>query len=136
MCGQQDTRRRKYPAHAGLALPQSRLRLGVQAMTGGPAPGLRQPKEAIMIANIRVLVTVAVLVSSGVLSAAPQSPSVVPNAPSSCQVWAGPFFGMGPYVTDVSWSDNSDNETGFELQWKTSKPKDEGSITVGPNQAH
>src|SRR5262245_27747087 len=92
--------------------------------------------------NTRVLVTAALLIGLGVMygpgssaarAAGPQHPPGVPAAPSNCQAWATPFFGLGHYLGGASWTDNSDNETGFDVQWKTTSPSGQGKGTVGPD---
>ena len=97
-----------------------------------------------MLANTCALVTSALLMGLGVLSgpgpvaipaAARMTPSGAPTAPSSCQAVIVPAgFGTGPVPTaHASWTDNSDNETGFEVQWKSTNPKLQGTFTVAPN---
>jgi len=98
-----------------------------------------------MLANVRPLATAALLIGLCVLSgpgpgvalAAPaQHPLGVPNAPDGCSVVIQPTggFGGGPGLSAfASWVDNSENEAGFEVQWKSTKPKSQGTFIVGPN---
>lgn len=89
--------------------------------------GMRQRTRALSLISLAALSTF-LFVGTSHAATAPQRTLA---APDDCQVWFIPFFG-GAWLAGASWTDRSDNEDGFIVEWRAhlSPPDSGNAVTV------